>query len=77
MKVTFTSFYHCPPSICAPCGKTGAALLAIAALGALALLAASALYTVKEGALVFRDPSEALGNIQNLADLILTIAGKR
>lgn len=77
MKVTSTSFAHCPASISSPCGRIGAALLAIAGLGVLALLTASALYTDKEGVLVFRDLSEALGNIQNLADLILSVAGKR
>ena len=77
MKVISVRLVDYQRPICAPCMKFGAALLAIAGLGLLALLTASALYRVKEDALVFRGPSEALGNIQNLVDLVLIVAGRR
>lgn len=59
------------------CRNIGIALVAMAAFGTVALLAASALFTIDGERIVLRDPSERLGNIQNLADLLLIIAGIR
>ncbi len=54
----------------------GPALLAIAGIGILFLMASS-LYTVDGERLVLRDPSQSLGTIQILSDLLCSIAGIR
>lgn len=65
------------PSIRKTCSEVGVALLAIAGLGVAALLAAGALFTVDRERIVMQDPSQALGNVQNLADFLRSIADIR
>ncbi len=68
--------YKAQPFSCNGCEKMGPALLAIAGIGILFLMASS-LYTVDGERLVLRDPSQSLGTIQILSDLLCSIAGIR